>query len=114
MNSDSVGQNRTPKSKASTEVGSRLGNPLSELSQELNHIRNQGRKELSRTPFEKTLRPMNALMPSVLDHSPLKNIVDDELKKRTFIETIPLSRLHELQDALNDVSEEEFNELPSK
>lgn len=37
-----------------------------------------------------------------------------EIRRASLTETISLKRLYEMQDILNDVSEKEFNELPSR
>ena len=41
-------------------------------------------------------------------------ILKDELKEKSLADKIPLSKIYEIQDLMNDVSKEEFNNLPSK
>ena len=41
-------------------------------------------------------------------------ILRDELKSKSLADQIPLSKIYEIQDLMNDVSKDEFNDLPSK
>ena len=122
ITSDSIGQSRTPVSKAERSRG---GNLISDLSQELDRIRSQSRKDYAQTPTGRILgypsgRLTDQLTPSGADRSFSKQFerkpyLDDDLgsKKKPLADLVPVTKIYELQDALIDINNYDFDNTPS-
>lgn len=107
---------------------------MSDLSQELDRLRAENRREYTPTPIDKTLRypagrattshtPLGSDRSFALkyERTPKETVtVDDKLertlgyKRKPLADSIPLPKIYELQDALTDINAQDFDNLPAR